>query len=197
MTAFTDRLDAVYQITNRPDLVADTGAMVKAATLKAHSSDFYPKDMFEVYLSFDVSAYLQEFEYRTSIPRYRALKYIRKYDSVSDTPLNFFDVITPEQVLNGYGVQRDDVVYLAGELLKIRSSTLFDYALFGCYVHPNTTADAYSSWIAMEYPMLIDFLAAAQVFKMIGHDEQASFYDREAAQLLLEMKNSNIVAVGY
>ncbi len=197
MTAFTDRLDSIYTITNRPDLVADTKRMVKAATLKAHSSDFYPKDLFEVALAFEAPAYLQEFEYRTHVPRWRALKYLRKYDFANDSPLEFFEIVTPEQVLDSYKVQKENVLYLAGEVIKIRSYDMFDYAILSCYVHPDVTEDTYSSWVASEYPQVIDFEAASMIFKMIGHDEMASFYTRESAILLAEMKNSNILLQGY
>ena len=41
----------VYLLTNRPDRVAMTTSAVKAATLKAHKSDFFSKDIHEIPLS--------------------------------------------------------------------------------------------------------------------------------------------------
>ena len=58
MTVFSDLLSDVYAVTNRPDLVADTKLAVRTATLKAHRSDFYPKDLFETGLTFSTPALL-------------------------------------------------------------------------------------------------------------------------------------------
>lgn len=196
MTVFSDLLSDVYAVTNRPDLVADTKLAVRTATLKAHRSDFYPKDLFETGLTFSVPAILSEFEYRTAIPRWRALKYIRHFDLTSDTPGDFIQILDPTDVLDSYQIQRQNVAYLAGELLKIRTPAELSYALLGCYVHPITAEDTYSSWIAVEYPDLIIFEAAGSIFKMIGFDEQATFYRQESATLLTEMRNSNILATG-
>jgi len=35
----------VIALTKRPDLVAETTLAVKMATLKAHNSDYYPRDL--------------------------------------------------------------------------------------------------------------------------------------------------------
>ena len=197
MSQYSDLLTDIYSITNRPDLVADTKVALRVATLKAHHSDFYPKDLYETGLTFSAPTTLVDFEYRTYIPRWRALKYLRKYDATTDTPSDFFTVVDPTAVLDSYSVHLENVCYLAGELLRIRSSEAISTALIGCYIHPNTAEANYSSWIATEYSDLIVFEAAGSIFKMIGFDEQAAFYKNESAILLAEMRNANILATGY
>jgi hypothetical protein len=177
----------VYKLTNRPDLINETEVAVKAATLKAHQSDFYSKDLFESGVIFDSAEYLQSLDYKALVPQYRALKYIRKSD-VSGLEGAFLEVISTEQVLDGYGVTREDVVYLGGLYLQIRSSTELQYILFGCYENPVITASAFSSWIADEHPYAVIFDAVATVFKTIGFDEQAAIYKQMVAEQYAELK---------
>ena len=44
---FDELVAEVYLLTARGDLTAETQSAVKAATLKAHKSDFFSKDIFE------------------------------------------------------------------------------------------------------------------------------------------------------
>lgn len=176
----------VVTLTNRPDL--DTNGKIllaiRQATLKLHQVDYFPKDLYEVTVSFPVATTLQQFEVYTNIPRWRAIKYLRKYDVVSSTPGTFFEVIVPENVLDSYGVQRNNVCYLGGDTLQIRSSDAFQYVLLGCYLNPDIGLSTYTSWVARDYPYAIVNEAAASIFRSIGKDEEA--------RLLREMNNENI-----
>ena len=145
MAAFSSIVSEVYNLTNRPDLVAETETAVKAATLKAHASDFYPKDLFESGVIFDTAAYFQSLGYKQLLPRWRSLEYLRKYDAVGMVAGDFLKVITPEQTLDSYSINKENVVYLAGDMLEIRSNTQLQYILLGCYLHPDVTVDGYTS----------------------------------------------------
>lgn len=186
--ALTSLLTDVYAITKRPDLVAQTTNAVKAAALKAHRSDFYAKDLYETGLEFVTSAFYQDIPYKQIIPRYRAMKYLRKYDAVGDVAGAFFTIITPEQVLDSYNISREDVIYLSGDLLSIRSSTQFQFALFGCYLNPDITETGFNSWIATDQPYLIEYDAAVTIFKAIGFDEQATVYQKMVLDQYAELK---------
>src|SRR5574343_925985 len=190
MSLYSDLLADIYSLTNRPDREADTKVALRSATLKMHHSDFYPKDLFETGLTFSAAATLLDFEYRTYIPRWRALKYLRKYDAITDTPGEFFTVVDPTDILDSYAVHKENVCYLAGELLRIRSDTAISNALIGCYLNPQTSEAAYDSWIAVEKPDLIVFEAAGMVHRMLGNEEQGNAYKNEAAILLVELRNS-------
>lgn len=199
MTTLAELLTDVYKITKRPDLVDMTTLAVKSATLKAHHSDFYPKDLFETAIQWNPVAYTQSLDYKAIVPKWRAFKYLRKFDYT--TPPGeagkFFEIITPEEVLDKYQIQREDVCYLAGAQLEIKSSTEDEYMLLGCYVHPTITDAGYSSWVADEYPFAIIYAAAADVFKQIGFDEQAARIDRQVMEQLMLLRNSNVLAQGY
>ena len=188
----------VYTITNRPDLVAQTLTAVRSATLKLHQSDYFYKDIFETGVTFTSAEYLQQLEYRTLVPRWRALKYIRKTDSVGYQDGAFLEVLSvPEMVEDAYRINRNDVCYVAGAVVQIRSSTELQYILLGCYLNPDITAAGYNSWIALDHPYAIVFDAASMVFKMIGDTDQFAAYTALAQQQMAELRMSNIQAVGY
>ncbi len=193
--AFTALLNDVYTITNRPDLVAESSYAVRAATLKLHQSDFYPRDLKESAVRFSVAAYFQTISYATLFPRFRSLSYARKFES--GEPTGFLKVITPANVLDSYEVDKENVCYLAGDVIQIRSRSELSDVLLGFYENPITLEDTYDSWIADLYPFAITTEAAATVFKMIGKDEETSMYRQLAAEHALIVRNSNILAEGF
>jgi hypothetical protein len=187
----------VYTITGRPDRTAETLTAIKAATLKAHQSDFYYKDLLETGVAFNSAAYEQSLDYRSLIPLWRSIKYLRKYDYTNDAPGKIMTLIVPENVLDRYQVEKDDIYYAAGAYINIKSSDLQQYYLLGCYVNPDITSTGYNSWIAKDHPYAIVFDAAATVFKAIGKDEEAAAYRSLNAEQLAMVRASNIVANGY
>lgn len=193
MATFAELVADVKTLTNRPDLDAQIKVAVKAATLKAHGSDYFPKDLYEVGIEWTEPAYIQSLEYRTIIPRWRAFKYLRKY--ASSLPGDFFSLLTPEETLDGYGINRDNVCYIAGEMLEIRSSTQDDNMLIGCYVHPIVDETTYSSWIALDQPFAIVYEAVRSIFRLTGFDEQAAQAKQEVAEQYMLLKQ-NVVGYG-
>lgn len=167
-------------VTKRPDLIDETALAVRTATLKAHQSDFYPKDIFETGISWDDPAFFQSLDYRALIPRWRAFKYLRKYSSgVAGT---FFTLLTPEQTLDGYNINRENICYLAGEMLEMRSDSEDTYMILACYRNPALGAGNYDSWIALDHPYAIVYEAARLIFKQTGWDEQAAAIKQEVAE---------------
>ena len=186
----------VITITRRPDLVAETLLAVRQATLALHQSDYFYKDIAETGISFPTASYLQELDYRTLFPLFRSLKYLRKA-SADGTPGVLFSVLTPENILDNYARERTDVCYAAGASIEIKSSTQFQYAIFGYYNNPNIAPSTYNSWIALDHPYAIVFEAAEKIFKMVGKTEEFAAYkllrDEERQRLI----QSNIQLSGY
>lgn len=198
MATFTELCNDVYTITKRPDLVDDTKLAVKAATLKLHQSDFYQKDIFETSINFSSLDYIQQLDVYTLFPRFRALKYFRRYDSSgTGSAKEFFKVLSPVELVDDYGIDKTNVCYLAGSVLNIRSKTAFDTALIGLYQNPVIDELTYSSWVAVGHPYAIVFDAARLLFKQIGFDEQSAMYEKLVAEQIAEIRASNILAEGY
>jgi len=194
---FDELVDEVYSLTNRPDLVSETSSAVKAATLKAHQSDFYSKDIHETGVEFDSATYIQSLDIISLISNFRSLKYMRRVTDENDDVGAFFDVLTVEETLDSYGYNRTDIAYVAGRMIEIRSSVEFDKMLLGCYVLPIVRTGAYSSWVAEQHPYVIIREAARVIFKTIGYDEQAAVYERLIAEEYTLLRTSALSDVGY
>lgn len=192
----TELRNEVYILTNRPDLVSETLSAVRAATLKLHQLDYFYKDLNETGVAFTAADYQQHLEYRTILPRYRALKYLRKTDVAGSDTLGFFDVIAPENVLDSYNLNKNDIAYVAGHVIQFRSSTKFQYIILGCYLHPDITEATYTSWVAMDHPYAIVFEAAATVFKMIGDTEKFAAHTGLSVMEQNNLRISNIQSTG-
>jgi len=191
---FTELLNEVYSLTNRPDLIAETKTAVKAATLKMHQKDYFYRDLHETGLSFASPDYVQSIEYTELFPRFRSLKYLRKYsDGAAGKE---FSILTPEELIDSYGVDRVDVAYVAGASIEIKSSTQDAYMLIGMYLNPDITEAGYSSWIASAHPYAIVYEAVRVIFKSIGFDEQATQLERLVLEQVADVVRSNILAVG-
>lgn len=193
----TELQQEVYTITNRPDLVAETLTAVKSATLKCHQFDYFWKDLFETGVAFSSAEYLQSLDYRTLLPRWRSLKYIRKSDSSGAGDGKILDIILPELAIDAYKLNQPDVCYGAGLYIQIRSSTELQYIILGAYLNPDITNAGYASWVAIEYPYAIVFNAAAQVFKGIGQSEEFSAWTGLGLDQLKDLQTSNILVNGY
>lgn len=197
MATFTELLADVYTLTNRPDLVAESTLAVKVATLKAHQSDYFAKDVRTESVQFDDKLTFQTLEPKTIFPRWRNLKYFRRYDDTATIPGPYFKVLEPDNVLDGYNVHKENIMYLAGEAYQIRSATAFKYALIGFYQFPSVAPAAYISWIAVEHPYLIMIEAAITVFLSIGLRDEASGLKILRDEQLMILKSNNILAEGY
>lgn len=202
MADFNSIVQDVMTITNRADLVAETQLAVKSATLQLHRQDYFYKDIFETVVQFTAADYLQAIEYKALFPRYRALKYLRKFDpanpQTSGFDKNAIKIITPDEIVDSYNQLRTDVAYVAGNLIQIKSSTQIQYASIGVYLNPDVTATGYNSWIADEAYYAIVYQAASIVFGTVlrdkaGQDANATM----AANEFIMVKNSNIIAEGY
>lgn len=187
----------VYALTNRPDLVAETKTAIKAATLKAHQSDFYSKDLHETQITADAAAYVHGIDYISLVSNFRALKYLRKYTPADTSVGAFLEIVEPEEILDSYGRDRTDIAYVAGRVLEIKSSTEITSMIMGCYVFPIITDSNYASWVAQLYPYAIVYEAARVLFKTIGYDEQAAAYERLSAEQFVLLRNSALSDVGY
>lgn len=194
---FDEIVAEIYLITNRPDLVADTEAAVKAATLKAHKTDFYSKDIHETGVEFETATFRQSLDYILLIPNLRSLKYFRRVEDENDDVGKFLDVITPEETLDSYGCNRSDIAYIAGRVLEIRSSVEFSKALLGAYVYPIVTPkSAYTSWVAEQHPYFIIHEAARRIFISVGQLEEAGGQTRLVAEELELLRLSALADVG-
>jgi len=194
---FAEILEEVYLITNRRDLEAETKSAIKKATIKAHLTDFYYRDLFETGVEFTELSHRQALDLNSMFNNFRAIHYVKRVDSSTDEVGVSFEEIDPTQTLDTYGYLRSDVFYIAGRTCELRSSVAFDKALVGIYVLPIVTENEYSSWIANLVPYFIIHEAARTVLRVIGYLEESNAQAREVAEQLLLLKQTGLATVGY
>lgn len=193
---FNELVEAVYAITAREDLVALTKTAVQTATIKAHTSDFYAKDIYETGVTFTDATNFQTMDMYSLIPNFRAISYFRRVSDQYDKTGVPFEIISPEELLDGYNQTRTDVAYVAGRVLETRSAVAYTYAIFGCYVLPLVTESNYSSWVAMVCPQAIIYEAARVIFKAISYDEESATFGRLVAEEYAILKMTGLANVG-
>lgn len=193
---FDELVEEVFLLTNRRDLVAETKSAVKAATLKAHKSDFYSKDIHETGVEFETLSFRQSLDYISFISNFRALKYLRRAEDALDDSGPFFTIITPEEVIDSYGINRTNIAYVAGRVLEIRSDVEFQFMLLGASVSPIVREGAYASWVAEQFPFAIVYEAIRRIFATIGQKEESNSYRELAAEEYAELRMSALSDVG-
>lgn len=191
---FDEIVSEVIRITKRPDLLTSIQANVRAATLKAHHSDFYYKDLYEVPVQFTNVFHLQSFIPTEVAPQFRKAKYIRLWNGgITGDVGQFLTPIQVENSIDGYGYIKTDVYYMAGQMLQIRGKSALDKVLFGCYQHPVIAPEgSYSSWIATEMPYAIIYEAARVTFKSYSFTEQANEMSALVNEQFAELKLSYV-----
>jgi hypothetical protein len=175
MSLFSDTVDKVYTFTNRSDLVAETALAVRQATLSAHRSDFYPRDLTEIQLTLTPDSIFQ-LDIPTYFPSWRNFAYIRPYDTTSQTPAPFLlSFLAPDAIFDEYLVEKVNVAYVAGTNLNIKLQGDYGGFLVGYYKNPVLSPDSsYDSWIASDHDAIIVLDAAIKIFGMIGYEEAAA-----------------------
>lgn len=185
----------IYAVTKRPDLVSATQLHLKNALLKAHSSDFFERDVLETNFQFATAAPIYQLEYKTLVPRMRSMKYLTVIDPVSLQFVRELEGIPVKKFRDGYGYIRTDVYYLAGNTVQIRVCDESKTFGLGCYMYPDTTLTE-PSWIADEFPFAIVYEAARTLFRTIGYDEQSANMEKLVAEAMREVTMVGITTTG-
>ena len=195
---YDEILAEVIELSKRPDKTAtEIPSAIRAATLKAHNSDFFYRDLVEVAVEFDLARQIQTFAPKQVVPLYRAAKYVRRWDGdINGTLGPFLDYINIENSLDGYGYVKDNVFYLAGDNIQIRAYPAIEKILFGCYRYPTITpVESYDSWVAEEYPYAIVYEAVRKIHQSVGNNEQAAQYGNMIQEEYAALKVSNVDTV--
>ena len=180
MSLFSETVDQVYSLTNRPDLVAETALAVRQATLAAHRIEFFVRDIREFLLGpFTPSAANYQLDIPTYFSRWRAFQYLRPYDSVSQSAskilIGYNEFLAPDAIFDEYLIEKMNVAYVAGSNLNVKLEAAYDSFLCGYWQNPVVSPDAsYESWIARDAQDIIIVDATMKVFLMIGYEDAAA-----------------------
>lgn len=178
MPLFDDMLNNVYTVTNRSDLIAETKLAVKQATLAAHRSELYPRDLNDgVQIAISPATANWQLSMSANFVRWRQFAYIRPYTvltgSLSKIVIGRNQFLSPDAILDEYLEEKLNVAYVAGDNLNVRLETAYDGLLVAYYQNPDTNEATYNSWVATDFPGVIEIDAARRVLAGIGYEEAA------------------------
>jgi hypothetical protein len=209
MTTLTELVTSVTNITNRPDLVLETQQSIYKATLKEHAAIDYPRDLVSLGpLALDNTSGL--YRYSISLITNNLYPVMRKVDKVYEVPTAAlqatfssagyygaiqFDEIDPARLFDEYNLERYNYFYRQGNTLELVAFRQVDNIGIRYYARPTVTLAGYSSWIADMYDYVIYEAAAADVFKMIGKDEEAGTYRQKLQDNRLDIIRNEIGAI--
>lgn len=196
---------AVYDLTKRPDMVAETSIFIKSSTLELHLMGKFLRDIQRAKLTFTSSAYIQVYD-TSVIDRYRQSVYMMPSDSYQtittdlipaclddqSAPLpplawgyadmDYTGLIQPveaDDIFDVQGFRKTNIMYQAGSNLYINSAASIQYAQFAWLAYPDVGDNTYSSWIADQYPYGIIFKATSRILAHIGKQDMARTYDND------------------
>lgn len=190
----------VYSLTNRPDLVAESTVAVKAATLKAHQSDYYQRDIVTGSQVFANPTLLVQTFSITGLPRWRAWSYLQNFDPLvspyQGSGAFVFDIIAPNDLIDQYNVLKQNTAWQAGTNLNIRCAAALATLYYGYYRNQDVTNAGDMGWISDSHPYAIIGEATRRVFKIIGYDEQAAYYEKVVQEEYENIRLSNVTVLG-
>jgi hypothetical protein len=201
MSYSTDLFDQmvadVITLTARPDLESETALAVRTATNNCHFCDAFPRDMQSMAVNLLTPAYTAQLDLPTLFPRLRGISAVTILGSdglpVLFKPGSGMEVIELGDVYDEYGAMRNNVAYLAGDKLNLRTVVPAYGFLVEWFKAPATRREDYLSWIAQLYPDAILYWAASIVLSTNGNEEKAAKYMQMTQQVHLPYMKSNFL----
>jgi hypothetical protein len=181
---YDEILSEVYLYTKRPDLVARTRSAVRTATLFAHRTDNYWRDLADGIL-IPVSAAEGNISLQDYLPRFRSLNSIYPVDGDRRGPdLERRDA---DDLLDEYRSKRTHWFYGHANGIRYHTALLLPNMRVSYWRDPAVDPDTFDSWIARIYPDVIIHWAASLVMRSVGHREEADAELQMAQSLLQEL----------
>lgn len=184
----------IYVLTNRPDLTDETELALRSATLNAHHSDFYIRDLNTQLVQIPNSSYNTQLDISNLFPRYRAVDTVRLVDingAVLTDEAYDVDVLEFGDIRDPDGKLKTNVAYAAGSSLNILTNIAVYGYLVGWYGSPSTKRTFFNSWIAQLYSPVIVYWAAAILCGTNGNDDKAVRYMKQINEVCLPFMQRN------
>jgi len=189
MTTFAELESLVVEQTRRPEIPAVTQAAIRTATMRAHHTDFFPKDVAVGTITYSPnSAIFRDFaDVSSTLTRLRSIKSLQGLEAVSMAPVESFEYRELDDVYDADGNRRPSIYNIIGDTLRIYLQTQTGLVQVYYYQNPSVTEDIYYSWIADMYPDELAAWAAAIVFARTGFAEMAQEFQRNHIAPFKEM----------
>jgi hypothetical protein len=177
---WTQQINDIITITNRPELTAETALALRQATLRAHACAHFIRDL--VVSAIPNSDLSQAFTNLTidisTLARFRDVSGVKLLD-VNGNVLTYpaVDVVEIGDIYEpGYedrGILRQNICWLAGTNLNIYSGGGNYGAEVTWFQAPKLSSDVYDSWIAQMFPDVIIWEACYFIWNRSGNDNKA------------------------
>lgn len=187
MTTFADLVSSTITVTKRPDLVAETTLALKRAITKEHAAMDYPRDLASLVTPLTQPS-PNTYRYTLSLATISIYPAARKIIRIveSSTPVvamntfqSYYGVVnfkerSPDNLFDAYGQELNSYFYRFGNTINLVAPRQVDNVLIEYYALPDTSnTSTYSDWMADMYDYVLYTHAAAEIFRIIGkQDEQ-------------------------
>lgn len=181
MTTYAELEALVIAQTRRPEVSAVTSAAIRTATLRAHHTDFFKRDLSMATLSYtpSSSAFLYDFpSISSTLVRNRAIQLLQCADPATALPTENLEYRELQDLYDADNVLRTSMYTLIGDTLRIYPQSATGRLDVYYYQNPITASLTFSSWIANDYPDELAMWAAAIVFARTGFAEMANDFQK-------------------
>lgn len=180
---FTEIEAEVTAWTKRADLAAQTRSAIRTATLFAHRSDNYWRDLIDGTLV-PISAAEGVISAQDYLPRFRELASLRP-QAADGTLWRELEQRDVDDLMDDYRSARRHWFFGTSAGIRYNTEVLTPMLRVAYYADPDVNSATYNSWIADKYPDVIIKWATALMFKTMGNSEE-SRAELEMAQALLQ-----------
>lgn len=191
MATIANLTSLVVAQTKRPELGALTLAAIKSAILRAHHTDFFPRDLKEVLLTYSLSGaqpLFQDFpNLSTLAANLRSVKTLYSVDSLTLAHTEKLEYRDLDDLYDSNGALRPGIYTLIGDTLRSYFQVWTGSAQLIYYSNPSFTSTDANSWIADLYPDEIAAWAAGIVFARSGFAEMAQSFQEIHVKPFKEM----------
>lgn len=172
---YAELVDNVVTVTGRDELVPQIQYAIAKATLKLHSADLWNRDLVEKIVGV-ASTFAPRYmiDVRSEFPRFRKIQYLNGYDVTSKTVICELQPRSPISIGDNYGRLVNQIYYLSGDMITIRSVIALTNVLAGFWALPPVDNANYKSWIADVAPYAIIDEASAEIFGSVGDDDESA-----------------------
>lgn len=190
MTTFAELEALTIAQTRRPEVSAVTQAAIRTATLRAHHTDFFTRDLAPGTLTYTPSSSASFYDFAdvsSTLARMRAFQLMQSVDVTTGVPTENLEYRELQDLYDSDNNMRTSMYTMIGDTLRVYPAAATGKLAVYYYRNPVTTEAGYSSWIANEYPDELAMWAAAIVFARTGFAEMAQDFQRTHVQPFKEL----------
>lgn len=181
MSTITDITNLTVALTRRPEIPDVTASAIRMATMRAHHTDFFPRDLTSNTIPLvggvPPSGMIDLPNISASLVRLRSIKTIQML-SPEGRPVEELEFRSQDDLFTKEGTRRPHIYTLLGDTLRLYPLSSSQSAQIFFFQNPNLTGLQYSSWIATLYPDDIAAWAATIVFARTGFAEMANQFNQ-------------------